>query len=272
LINQKSIKMKRIISILIILSTVNLCYANKINVRLYSNGGDAFDIKIENNLLYITDSLILKYVPEKDIYYCCKIINANPANWEVSKKEYTVSLIKKSDVIDKAFVSVKTYFDNNRLARSFIKIYYKNPGKSVKTKYTLKLNSKYSKEIVISNFKEILPDTGPIKNSSLCKFTLPNDTLEFIDNEDNTILFLDNSWDLYLNHSFTEKNSYSGKSLFASCLHDYCYVKILKKENSFDVYYYESGDGGAEFWGANYQVILLTIDVKVVLNQIIEEF
>jgi hypothetical protein len=262
----------KVLLIAMLLPLIQLCYSNSINVRLYSNGGDVFDIKIENNLLYITDSLVLKYIPEQEIYYYCKIINSNPSNWQVYKKEYTVSLIKMNEKIEKAFISVKTYFDDNRLAQSFMKVFYKNPSKSDKIKYILCINSSYSKDIVINKLEDILSDITPHGFSELTGFSLSRDTVEFIDYNDNTIWFLDNAWDLYLIRSFKDINTYSGRSLFASCIHDYCYVKLIKKDSSYDVFYYESGDGGAGFWGANYHIVKTTIEDITMLNEIIEEF
>ncbi len=210
----------------------NFSYSNNINVRLYSNGGDVFDLKIDHNLLYITDSLILKYIPEENIYYYCKILNSNPHNWEVSKKEYAVQLVKVEEHIEKAFVSVKVYFGNSRLGRTFTKIYSSNADQAEKYKYTLCLNSGYREKFVLKKLEDIPTGMAPHGFSKPAVFSNPRDTVEIIDYLDNTIFFLDEGWSQYLINGKSEENNYTGSSLFASCIHDYCYIKLYKNDNS----------------------------------------
>ncbi len=43
-------------------------------------------------------------------------------------------------------------------------------------------------------------------------------------------------------------------------------------DNSFDVFYYESGDGGAAYWGARYHIVKTSVENKIILNKMIEKF
>lgn len=260
----------KILFIITILTTaLTLCYSTPEGVhRLYSEGGDSLELLIVGKSLFLTDTLVLNYIKEKDIYYHCKVFNAKPANWELSKKEYTISLVKEGDLVTKVFFTVKTYLHDDEPVNTFTKRYYLKPlKKSIKTlKLTLveQLKSSESYKGKGGMMSDLLDerDSAPFKE------------VEIIDYNDGTIWFKDPAWpdfSFHLTQNYSNRNNYSGTSQFGSCNHDYCYVNLELSGSTVTIYYQESGDTGSRSFAAKYKVSRTTVVKGTEINSKLEK-
>lgn len=260
----------KIFFIIAILTTaLTLCHGTPEGVhRLYSEGGDSLELLIVGKSLFLTDTLVLSYVKEKDIYYHCKVFKAKPANWELSKKEYTVSLVKDGDLVTKAFFTVKTYLHADAPVNTFTKRYYLKPRKKSinKLKLTLteklKVSAKYMGEGFIEGAAIDAKESAPYKE------------LEITEYNDGTIWFKDPDWpnfSFHLTQNYSKRSNYSGSSRFGACLHDYCYVNLELSGSTVTIYYLESGDGGSSCFVAKYKISKTTVIKGAEINSKLEK-
>lgn len=255
--------------IAILTTALTLCHGTPEGVhRLYSEGGDSLELLIVGERLFLTDSLVLVNIKDKDIYYYCKVFKAKPANWELSKKEYTISLVKDGDLVTKAFFTVKTYLHNDEPVNTFTKRYYVKPRKK---------NIRQLKLTLVEQLKngESYKGKGGMMSDLLDeRDSHPFKEVEITEYNDGTIWFKDPAWpnfSFHLTQNYSNRNNYSGTSRFGSCNHDYCYVNLELSGSTVTIYYQESGDTGSRSFAAKYKISKTTVVKGTEINSKVEK-
>ncbi len=246
---------KQIIVFILVFLSINNLFSQQIkmgNHRLYTEAGDLLILDVANNVLSLTNEIQLLYIEDKNIYFKSFILEKNPSNWQVSKKDFTISSVIENSEIVVVFFRMDKYFDDNRLGHSFTRRFYPINKKKGKYQYHLKLENEYENHSdYAGNFDSsyIFEETKKIVKGEIT----------VIINNDGTITIDPDLFAFNINLNYSNRENYSGFALFPSCLHSYCFVNLSiineNKDSFMDIFYFARGDNPGVYFSGRYTVI-----------------